>query len=117
MSHTIIRIMVVNTILVLSASGVFADTLKPYTFKCDDGRKFTITFVKEKGDEYPSKAKLVFSKRKTAEVLENQRSGSGISYGNAKYNYNEHQGDVSLTDYTKPKKGNTVYETPCHEVK
>ena len=104
-------------ITIFLAFNVTASDLKPIKYRCDDGRIFTITFIKAKGEQFSSKANLVFLNSKDIEVLENQMAGSGICYGNEKYDYTEHQGKVSLTDFAKPKKNNTVYETSCHEIK
>jgi membrane-bound inhibitor of C-type lysozyme len=100
---------IVLLLAVTSVSTVMAKGL--YRYKCDDGRIFTITFTEK--DE----ARLVFSNSKTVEILENQMAGSGICYGNDKYEYTEHQGKVTLSDFTKPKNGNSVYEKSCHEIK
>lgn len=94
-----------------------ANDLKPVKYKCEDGRIFTIKFVKQKGETIPTKANLVFSDSNKIEVLENQQSGSGICYMNGKYGYNEHHDEVSLTDFTKPIKNKMVYGTQCHEIK
>ena len=98
----------------LTVSNGMADDIGPIKFKCDDGRAFTITYIKEKSEVAPMKAKLVFENNDAVEILKNDRMGSGISYSNEKYSYLEHQGVSQLIDYTKSKKGLKVM---CHQVK
>ncbi len=107
---------VIAAVAVFAAFSAAASDLKPVKYQCYDGRIFTITFVKAKGEDIPSKANLVFSSSKNVEILENQLMGSGIAYANEKYKYSEHHGDVSLTDFTRGKKGGKDYETSCHEI-
>jgi len=57
------------------------------------------------------KARLVFLKSNTTEILTIDRTASGISYSNKNYNYREHQGVSSLTDKTKSK----PLKIPCQE--
>lgn len=107
----------IGVILLLCNCSAFAEDGPQYKYKCDDGRIFTISFIKEKGESIPSKARLVFSKSKTTEILENTGGASGIHYGNEKYLFNEQRGNATLDDFTKPNKGNFVYNTPCREIK
>jgi membrane-bound inhibitor of C-type lysozyme len=100
-----------------AASLVLAESFRPFQYRCGDGRIFTITFLKETGEDFPSKARLAFPEDKKTEILVNQLTGSGIRYANEKYEYREHQGDVWLTDFTRPGEGDHVYKTPCRQVK
>lgn len=115
MFHSRVHLIVLVFILLFAASIASAGPDQPYTYKCDDGRQFTITFVKAKGEQFPMKAHLIFKKSKTVEVLENQMGASGSTYANKKYEFNEHHDDVTLTDFTKKNKQGRYEEIPCHE--
>lgn len=107
-------LIVVMAGLLLTVSNGMADDIGPIKFKCDDGRAFTITYIKEKSEVVPMKAQLVFENNNAVEILKNDRMGSGISYSNGKYSYHEHQGVSQLIDYSKSKNG---FEVMCHQVK
>ncbi len=111
------RALFISFIIGLWASPVFSAADKPFKYRCADGRKFTITFLKESGEAFPHKARLVFPEDKGAEILTTQRSGSGIRYANGTYEYREHQGKVWLVDFNRPGEGDHFYEIPCFQVK
>lgn len=100
----------------LSASSVLAGDNKLFKYKCDDGKIFTIEFIQENNESRPSKARLIFSKSKAPQILEDQQGASGASYANGKYWFSDHHGEVYLTDLTKKVKGNSSNEIPCHEI-
>ncbi len=96
--------------LIIIASAA-AEDLGPYKFRCEDGRVFTITFIKEKGEATPQTAHLVFQKTNATELLTIDLTASGISYSNKNYTYREHQGVSYLIDKTKSKPVNI----PCQQ--
>jgi len=92
-------------------SSAVAEDIGPYKFRCEDGRVFTITFIKKKGEATPMKARLVFLKSNTSELLTSDLTASGISYSNKNYTYREHQGVAYLIDNTKSK----PLKIPCQK--
>jgi uncharacterized protein len=93
-------------------------SISKVSYKCDDGRNFTIEFITAKGEEFPSKAKLVVSDSKAIEILDNSPAGSSFVMTNENYNYIEHHGSVYLEDAHKtPQKGSSIYQATCLEVK
>lgn len=96
-----------------ASSSAGAETIGPYKYKCEDGRIFTIIFIKQTGEIAPAEARLVFEKTNSTEILINQRGASGCSYANGNYWYSEHQGNISLLDMTKKRKD---YWMPCREI-
>ena len=113
-SLVIIAVLTTATCLLTTTSNTLAQNIGPHKFKCEDGRIFTITFIKKKGEIAPEEARLVFEKSNSTEILINQRGASGCSYANGKYWYSEHKGDVSLLDMTSKRKD---YWMPCKKIK
>ena len=113
-SPVIIAVLTTTICLLTTTSSTLAENIGPHKFKCEDGRIFTITFIKKKGEIAPEEARLVFEKSNSTEILINQRGASGCSYANGKYWYSEHKGDVSLLDMTSKRKD---YWMPCKKIK
>lgn len=59
--------------------------------KCDDGQKYTLTFSKDQNT-----ARLISADKKIKEVLEDKHIGTGISYGNERFVYEEHGKDIKI---------------------
>ncbi len=111
------RLSVLAIAIVLLSSLAYAEDIGPFHYKCDDGRSFTITFVKAEGESSPMTARLALPKSKDVIVLTNKGGASGIHYANDRYAYDEWQGNVSFRDSSKKRKGKSVQKVSCHEAK
>ncbi|MDD3847557.1 MAG: MliC family protein [Syntrophorhabdaceae bacterium] len=112
-----LRLSVVAIAIMLLSSLAYAEDIGPFRYKCDDGRSFTITFVKAEGESSPMTARLALPKSKDVVILTNQGGASGIHYANDRYTYDEWHGNVSFRDSSKKVKGKTTQGVSCHEVK
>lgn len=65
------------------------------SYGCDDGHKFTITFLQANNNQF---ARLVFAGTRKAIVLQNQGMASGIAYAGGGFEYHEWHGQASLKD-------------------
>jgi len=111
------RLSVVAIAIVLLSSLACAEDIGPFHYRCDDGRSFTITFVKAEGESTPMTARLTLIKSKDVIILTSQMGASGIHYANDRYAYDEWHGNVSFKDSSKKGKGKSAKEVSCHEVK
>jgi len=93
--------------LVFAAQAARADTQA--TYRCDNGKRFTITFLS--ANDYRN-ARLLFAGSTRPVTMENQASGSGSTYAGGGWLFHEHHGDAGLTELAaKPSK-----DIPCHAV-
>jgi membrane-bound inhibitor of C-type lysozyme len=76
------------------------------SFSCEDGHKFTITFLAAHNNQF---AHLLFAGSKHPVKMKNQGMASGIAYAGGGFEYREWQGKCTLVDArsAKPK------ETAC----
>jgi len=111
------RLSILGIAVVLLSSLAHAEDIGPFHYKCDDGRSFTITFVKAEGESSPMTARLALPKSKDVIILTNKGGASGIHYANDRYAYDEWHGNVSFRDISKKGKGKSAQGVSCHEVK
>jgi membrane-bound inhibitor of C-type lysozyme len=69
-------------------------------FRCEDGRKFTITFLTANDNQL---ARLVFAGSRQTITLKNQVMASGIFYAGDGWEYHEWQGKSTLVDMSSAK--------------
>lgn len=110
------RLIVVAIAIVLLSSLAYGEDIGPFHYKCDDGRSFTITFVKAEGETSPMTARLALPESKDVIILTNTGGASGIHYANDRYAYDEWHGNVSFKDSSKKGKGKSAQGVSCHEV-
>jgi membrane-bound inhibitor of C-type lysozyme len=76
-------------------------------YSCDEGHKFTITFLQASNNQF---ARLVFTGSRRAIILQNQGLASGIAYAGGGFEYHQWHGWMSLKDTTSP----AAKEIACH---
>jgi len=110
-------LIVIGITILLLSSLAYTEDIGPFHYKCDDGRSFSITFVKAEGESSPMTARLTLPKNKDVIILTNKGGASGIHYANDRYVYDEWHGNVSFKDSSKKRKGKSAQGVSCDEVK